>query len=157
MSGSIALGLATIAVLLKLYFDARAAHAAGERAIAGESGAEVSRSSFASTLMVTGVVVVAVGVVLVLIEPWETASATTIAAVLGGPAVFLVGDLALRRAVTGRIAASRIVALVCLAVLALIGFALPALVLAALAFALLLLLLLAASGWFRLPSLSVDD
>jgi hypothetical protein len=65
--------------------------------------------------------------------------------------------LALRRAVTGRIAPSRIVALVCLAVLALIGFALPALVLAALAFALLLLLLLAASGWFRLPSLSVDD
>jgi hypothetical protein len=42
-------------------------------------------------------------------------------------------------------------------VLALIGFALPALVLAALAFALLLLLLLAASGWFRLPSLSIDD
>ncbi|MDA1384166.1 MULTISPECIES: low temperature requirement protein A [Glycomyces] len=156
MSGSIALGLATIAVLLKLYFDARAAHAAGEGAIAGESRV-VPLSSFAYTLMVTGVVVVAAGVVLVLIEPWETASATTIAAVLGGPAIFLVGDVALRRAVTGRIAASRIVALVCLAVLALIGFALPALVLAALAFALLLLLLLAASGWFRLPSLSVDD
>jgi low temperature requirement protein LtrA len=159
MGGSAALGLATIAVLLKFYFDARAAHAAGNGAIAGEPAVEAPRGpfSFAYSLMVIGLIVVAAGVVLVLTDPWESASASTIAAVLGGPAIFLVGDLALNRAVSGRIAASRIVALGCLAVLALIGFALPALVLAALVFAVLLLLLLAASGWFRLPSMSVND
>jgi low temperature requirement protein LtrA len=158
MGGSVGLGLATIAVLVKLYLDARAAHAEHVES-AGEPGAEGPRGafSFAYTLMAVGVVVVAAGIMLVLTDPWEAASATTIAAVLGGPAIFLVGDLAFNRAVSGRIAASRIVALGGLAVLALIGFALPALMLAALAFAVLLLLLLAASGWFRLPSLSVDD
>lgn len=157
MGGGVVLGLATVAVLLKLYFDARAAYAAGQGPIAGKSAVAAPRFPFASTLMVIGVVVVAAGVVLVLIEPWETAGAMTAVAVLGGPAVFLIGDLALRRAATGRIAASRILALACLAVLALIAFALPALVLAALVLAVLLLLLLAASGWFRPPSLRVDD
>lgn len=157
MGGGVVLGLSTVAVLLKLYFDARAAYAAGQGPTAGESGVAARRFPFASTLMVIGVVVVAAGVVLVLIEPWETTGAMTAVAVLGGPAVFLVGDLALRRAATGRIAASRLLALACLAVLALIAFALPALVLAVLVLAVLLLLLLAASGWFRPPSLRVDD
>jgi low temperature requirement protein LtrA len=158
MGGSIGLGLATIAVLAKLYSDARSAHAEYVES-GGEPATEAPRGafSFAYTLMAVGAVVVAAGVMLVLTDPWEAASATTIAAVLGGPAIFLVGDLRLNRAVSGRIAASRILALAGLAVLALIGFALPALVLAALAFAVLLLLLLAASGWFRLPSMSVND
>lgn len=40
--------------------------------------------------------------------------------------------------------------------LALIGFALPVRVLAALALAVLMLLSLAGSGWFRLPTASVE-
>lgn len=158
MGASAVLGIATIAVLLKLHFDARSIRAeragnAGEPVAEAPSGA--SAAAYAS--MAAGAVVTAAGAALVVLDAWETASATTIATVLGGPALFLIADSALGRAAGARIAASRIVALSSLAVLALIGFALPALVLAALALAVLLVLLLAASGWFRPPSASVDD
>jgi low temperature requirement protein LtrA len=135
--GGAVVGIATLAVLFKLYPRR------------GPSSARV--------LMAAGVVVVVLGAVLVVLDPWDTAGAGTAAAVLGGPSVFLVGELIARRALTGRVAASRVVALGCLVVVALIAFALPALVLAALALAVLLLLLLAASGWFRLPSMNVDE
>ncbi|MEV3935295.1 low temperature requirement protein A [Glycomyces sp. NPDC049804] len=152
------LGVATFAVLLKLHLDARSARTERAKSLS-EAAVESSRgtAAVAYALMAAGAAVAAAGVALVLRDAWETAGAATVAAVLGGPAVFLVGDSALNRAVGGGIAASRIAALVSLAVLALIGFALPALVLAALAFAVMLVLLLAASGWFRLPSASVDD
>lgn len=146
------LGLATIAVLWRLYLDVRHGDAAQDRVAP-------SRSTFALThaLMVAGAVIAAVGVALVLADPWETAGAAAIATVLGGPAVYLVGNLACRHALTGRVPASRVIAIAALGLFALIGFALPALVLAALAFAVLLLLSLAASGWFRLPSMNTGQ
>ncbi|MFG3341589.1 low temperature requirement protein A [Glycomyces sp. NPDC048151] len=147
--GVIGIGLATVAVLCKLYFDVRAVQADDDKAHGGHP--------LALALMATGGLTVIAGVALVLTDPWGNADAATIAAVLGGPALFLLGDLAARRAASGRVAVSRILALASLAVIALIAFALPALVLAALALAVLLLLLLAASGWFRLPSMSVND
>lgn len=158
MVGSAVLGVATIAVLYQLYSAARVVRAEHAR-VAGELAVEDSRGAFllARTLTAAGVVAAALGAALVLVDPWETAGAAVIATVLGGPALFLIGDLVTRHAASGRIAGSRLVALGCLAVLALIAFALPALILAALAFAVLLLLSLAASGWFRLPSMSVND
>jgi low temperature requirement protein LtrA len=146
------LGLATMAVLWRLYFDARLGNAAQDRVA-------LSRSTYAYThaLMLAGSVIVAVGMALVLADPWDTADAAAIATVLGGPAVYLVGNLAFKRALTGRVPVSRVIALVVLAVFALIGLALPVLVLAALAFAVLLLLSLAASGWFRLPSMNTGQ
>ncbi|MDA1362017.1 low temperature requirement protein A [Glycomyces luteolus] len=152
------LGFATIVVLWRLYFDARLGNAEHER-VAVEAATEVSRSAYAyaHALMVAGAVVVAVGVELVLAHPWDTADAATIATVLGGPAIYLVGNLVFNRAISGRIAASRLVALACSAFLALIAFVLPVLVLAALALAVLLLLALGASGWFRLPSMNVVE
>jgi len=136
-----------------------AVETAGHERGAPENSTRVSRRAvaFARVLMIAGAVVVACGALLVLARPGGTADAATVAAVLGGPAIFLVGDLVFHRAVTGRVPVSRLIALGCLAVLACIGFALPALVLAALALAVLLLLSLAASGWFRLPSFSVRD
>jgi len=79
MGGSIGLGLATIAVLAKLYSDARSAHAEYVES-GGEPAAEAPRGafSFAYTLMAVGAVVVAAGVMLVLTDPWEAASAPTI-------------------------------------------------------------------------------
>jgi low temperature requirement protein LtrA len=147
------LGFATMVIVWRLYLAARTADA--ERG----TGAQVSRRdyAFARILMAAGAVLIAIGAVLVLAHPWDTADTATVATVLGGPAAYLLGDLVLTRAATGRIAASRIAALACLAVLALIAFALPALVLAALVLAVLLLLSLAASGWFRLPSMNVED
>jgi low temperature requirement protein LtrA len=146
------LGLATIVVLWRLYLDAR-------RGDAAQGRIALSRSTYAYThaLMVAGAVIVAVGTALVLADPWETADAAAIATVLGGPAVYLVGNLAFKSALTGRVPVSRVIALVALVVFALIGFALPVLVLAALAFAVLLLLSLAASGWFRLPSMNTGE
>ncbi len=151
------LGFATIVALWSLYFDARLGNVEHER-VEVESATQVSRSAYtyAHALMVAGAVVIAVGVELVLAHPWHTADAATIATVLGGPAVYLVGNLMFNRAISGRLAVSRLIALGCLAVLALIGFALPVLVLAALALAVLMLLSLAGSGWFRLPTASVE-
>jgi low temperature requirement protein LtrA len=152
------LGFTTIVVLWQLYFATPHGNVEHER-IAVERATEVSRSAYAyaHALMVAGAVVIAVGVELVLAHPWDTADAAAIATVIGGPAIYLVGNLVFNRAISGRIAASRIAALGGLAVVALIGFALPVLVLAALAFAVLLLLALGASGWFRLPSMKVVD
>jgi low temperature requirement protein LtrA len=118
----------------------------------------VSRDADASAhaLMVAGAVIVAVGVALVLDHPWDTANAAALGTVVGGPAVYLVGNLMFNRARNGRLPVSRLAALGLLGVCALIGFALPLLVLAALALAVLLLLPLAASGWFRPPSLNID-
>ncbi|MEU5155440.1 low temperature requirement protein A [Glycomyces sp. NPDC021274] len=120
-------------------------------------GASRRARVFAFVLMATGAVVFAVGAVLVLLHPWGAADAAVIAAVLGGPALYVVGDLVHRRTSTGRVAVSRVLALGCLGVFALIALALPALVLAALVLAVLLLLALGASGWFRPPSVNVDE
>ncbi|MDN3241216.1 low temperature requirement protein A [Glycomyces tritici] len=150
---AVVLGLATLVVVWRLYLGARPGD--DERAAAPEDFRRAS--AFAHALMVGAAVLIGVGALLVLADPWGTADTTAIATVLGGPAVYLVGELVLTRADSGRIAASRIAALCCLAVLALIAFALPALVLAALALAVVLLLSLAASGWFRLPSMDVDE
>jgi low temperature requirement protein LtrA len=146
------IGLGAMVILWRLYFEVRLGDAAQDRV-------DLSRSTYAYThaLMVAGAVIVAVGIALVLADPWETADAAAIATVLGGPAVFLVGNLAFKRALTGRVPVSRVIAIVVLGLFALIGFALPALVLAALAFAVLLLLSLAASGWFRLPSVNTGQ
>lgn len=147
------LGFATIVIVWRLYLGARAADA--QRG----TGTQVPRRDrvFARVLMAAGTILIAAGAVLVLAHPWDTADSAAVATVLGGPAAYLLGDLVLTRAATGRIAASRIAALACLAVLALIAFALPVLVLSALVLAVLLLLALAASGWFRLPSMNVDE
>ncbi|SDD48629.1 low temperature requirement protein A [Glycomyces harbinensis] len=141
------IGLATVVALWRLYSAARAT--------AREHDTRASGGPYA--LMVAGAVAAAIGAVLAAARPWDAAGAAAIATVLGGPALFLVGDLVFNRAVTGRVPASRVAALAALAVIALIGFVLPVLVLAALAFAVLLLLSLSAAGWFRLPSLNVQD
>lgn len=140
-----AIGIATVAVLWRLYL------------LATQSETGNSTGGVAKALMVAGAAIAAVGCVLVFADPFATAGAAALATVLGGPAVSLVGDIAAGRAATGKTPASRAVAIAALAIVALIGFVLPALVLAALAFAVLLLLALAASGWFRFPSLSVRD
>ncbi|GAA1689166.1 hypothetical protein GCM10009830_40940 [Glycomyces endophyticus] len=145
-----ALGIATVAVLWRLYLRAPQPDTNG--AAVGTAGYPIGRA-----LTVAGAALAAIGCVLVLLDPLATAEPAVTATVAGGPALALAGDLVRRRAATGRTPFSRVAAIGALAVVALIGFALPALVLAALAFAVPLLLALGASGWFRLPSLSVRD
>ncbi|MEU5871715.1 hypothetical protein AB0A73_09165 [Glycomyces sp. NPDC047369] len=130
-------GLATVVVLWRLYRT-------------GTRGAPLA-------LMGVGAVATVVGAALVVADPFGTAGAATVLAVVGGPAVYLVGNLLAVRAETGRVSRSRTGAVVGLVIVALIGFVLPALVLAALAFAVLLLLALGAAGWFKPPSLDVRN
>lgn len=134
---AVLLGLATVVVLWRLYRS-------------GTRGAPLA-------LMGIGAAAAVVGAALVVADPFGTAGAMTVLAVVGGPAVYLVGNLLAVRADTGRVSRSRIGALAGLAVAALIGVVLPALVLAALAFAVLLLLALGAAGWFKPPSINVRD
>nr|BFF22419.1 hypothetical protein GCM10025732_03840 [Glycomyces mayteni] len=133
----VAVGLATVVVLWRLYRSGTRGGALG--------------------LMGVGAVATVVGAALVVAEPFGSGGAATVITVVGGPVVFLVGNSIAVRAETGRVSRSRIAAIIGLAVVALIGSVLPALVLAALAFAILLLLALGASGWFKPPSMSVED
>jgi low temperature requirement protein LtrA len=152
------LGFVTIVVLWQLYFATPHGNIEHER-VDIEEATEVSRDAYAyaHAFMVAGAVIVAVGVQLVLDHPWDTANAAALSTIVGGPAVYLVGNLMFNRALNGRLPVSRLVALGLLGVCAAIGFVLPILVLAALALAVLLLLPLSSSGWFRLPSLNFRE
>ncbi|SDL33955.1 low temperature requirement A protein (LtrA) [Glycomyces sambucus] len=161
-----ALGIATVAVLWRLYLRAAQADTARDgTALDGTTSDSTAPGGTVGTtgdrtgraLTVAGAALAAIGGVLVLLDPLGTAGPAVIGTVAGGPALALAGDLVRRRSATGRTPFSRVAAIVALAVTALIGYALPPLVLAALAFAVTLLLALGASGWFRLPSLSVRD
>ncbi|GAA2268671.1 hypothetical protein GCM10009853_022520 [Glycomyces scopariae] len=151
-----ALGIATVAVLWRLYLRAAQAETARDGTTL-DSTADTTGDRTGRALTVAGAALAAIGGVLVLLDPLGTAGPAVIGTVAGGPALALAGDLVRRRAATGRTPFSRVAAIFALAVTALIGYALPPLVLAALAFAVTLLLALGASGWFRLPSLSVRD
>ncbi|THV40094.1 low temperature requirement protein A [Glycomyces buryatensis] len=152
------IGFASIVSLWWLYFDAGRGNDEHER-IEVERAAHASRGgyAYAHALMVAGAVLSAVGVELVLAHPEETAHLDVTATVLGGPVVYLVGNLMYNRFVTGNMPVSRFVALGALVVIALISTFLPVLLLAGLVLAVLLVLAFAESGWFRLPRLSVQE
>lgn len=73
------------------------------------------RASYAHLLMVTGIIVVAVGDVLVIDKPLEPASWATVGAILYGPALFLLGRAVLDYLTFSRVALSRMVGLVVIA------------------------------------------
>lgn len=139
------LGLATIAVLVRLYL------------VANLRDGDAAAARPARAFMVAGSAITALGLVLVAADPWDTADAAAILTLVGGSIVFLVGSLVWHRAVSGRVSRSRALAIGALVCFACIGFALPGVVLAALVFAVLLLLALVASGWFSPPSASVRE
>jgi low temperature requirement protein LtrA len=71
--------------------------------------------------MVAGIIVTAVGDELVIAHPFGHASLDTVAMVLGGPALFLAGQLLFKRAVFGDWSISRLTAIAALGIVAVIG------------------------------------
>ncbi|NEE03599.1 low temperature requirement protein A [Phytoactinopolyspora halotolerans] len=111
-------GFATIVLLWWLYFSRRlgnAEHDAPERseATAMARGAY----AYAHALMVGGAIVVAVGIEQITHHPLEDAEWSMAGTVLGGPVLYLVGNVIFNAARTGVVPRSRLAALVALAVL----------------------------------------
>jgi low temperature requirement protein LtrA len=71
--------------------------------------------------MVAGIIVTAVGDELVIAHPFGHATPDTVATVLGGPALFLVGHLLFKRAVFGDWSISRLAAIAILGIIAATG------------------------------------
>jgi low temperature requirement protein LtrA len=80
--------------------------------------------------MVAGIIVTAVAYELVITHPTGHVGTATVAATLGGPALFLAGHALFKRAVFGRVSISRLAALAVLVALAPVGTTLPPLLLA---------------------------
>ncbi|GAA3752422.1 low temperature requirement protein A [Micromonospora maritima] len=129
----------TTVLLWRIYFFrsgellGEAVDAAGDRAAFGRSVA------FAHTVMIFGIVVVAVGYGLVLDHPFTRPYPVWLAVVLGGPLIYLLGRARLERLVFDRVSPRRLLGVACLVVLALPGYA-AGLLVASIGAALVLLL-----------------
>jgi low temperature requirement protein LtrA len=125
--------LGTIA-LWWIYFDRSAEAASSVIDEAGDPG-RLGRSAYTyhHLPMVAGIIVAAVGDELTINHPTGHSSGVTIAAVLGGPALFLAGHALFKRAVFRRYSLPRVVALGLLAALVPVGLVVPPVALSALA------------------------
>jgi low temperature requirement protein LtrA len=105
-----------------VYFDRAAGDAAEMIAHSNDPG-RLGRSAFTylHLPMVAGVIVTAVGDELAITHPLAEADPATIATVLGGPALFLLGHTFFKRAVFGLWSFSRLTAIALLAIVAVIG------------------------------------
>ena len=102
-----------------LYF-ARHAEAAARTISSSLDPARIGRAGYAygHAVMVGGVIVSAVGIDLAIAEPTATSTATTAAVMLGGPAIYIAGNVLFKFALIGRVPRDRVIALVLLGALA---------------------------------------
>ncbi|WP_433288297.1 low temperature requirement protein A [Micromonospora sp. CA-244673] len=141
-------GFASAVVLFQLYFQrvrqllAPPAVTVVERVRSGTS------TSYSHLVMVAGVLVVSTSVSLVVDRPFGAAPAAWIAAILGGPALFLLGSCLFDAVVTGRVLWSRAVGIVVLCVIGPVMALLPPLAILVVANLVLLLIL----AWETLPA-----
>ncbi|WP_240930530.1 low temperature requirement protein A [Isoptericola sp. BMS4] len=131
-------GFATIVLLWRLYFDHRYGNQEHELADdADPTAAARGAYAYAHALMVGGAILVAVGIETVVHHPGEHTDAMAAAAIAGGPALYLVGNLLFQRALWGRTPRSRVAGLAALAVVAAVAPLLPLIATAALVLAVL--------------------
>ena len=124
--GTTASGLATTfvgsAALWWTYFDTAATNTRDAFVSSGDRGAAARLAyTYLHPVLIAGIVVTAVGYDLVLAHPHEPAGPRTLACIVGGPALFLAGNAAFRRAVHPRIPASHVAGLAMLAATATAG------------------------------------
>ncbi|MCW4352970.1 low temperature requirement protein A [Hoyosella sp. YIM 151337] len=136
-------GFVTIVFLWWLYFSFR--HGNVERKLRSDTDATTAARgayAYAHALMVGGAIVVAVGIELVTSHPMDTADVTIAAIVMGGPAIYLVGNIIFNKTRNGVVPSSRVYALLAVAGLFVIaGIAdFPGLVVAIAAMAVLVIL-----------------
>jgi low temperature requirement protein LtrA len=94
----------------------------GKMAVEGSGDASrlVAIGNYTLIAIVVGIIAIAVGNELALVDPSADPSASAVALIFGGPAIFLLAQLAFIREATGTISKARIVACVALVVLALL-------------------------------------
>ena len=124
-----ALAFLTTAAFWWLYFD-YVARIAERRLELAENRTQLARDAYTylHVVLIAGVIVAAVGDELVIAHPTDELPGPELAAVIAGPALYLLGHVALRLRMTGTVSVKRLAgALACLAV-APVGLVAPALV-----------------------------
>jgi low temperature requirement protein LtrA len=129
---AIALGIAFVSTgaLWWLYFDEVAEHA--QRNIAeSEDPGRLARDAYTYLHLpiVAGIIMVAVADDLVLADPSHSLSPAGVAMMVGGPAVYLIGEALVRLRMISSISPQRLLAVTALVLLGLVGRELPALAL----------------------------
>ena len=128
-----ALAFAATAALWWLYFD-YVARIAERRLALAPNRTELARDGYTylHAVLVAGIILAAVGDELVIAHPADELSHAELLAVVGGPALYLLGHALFRLRMAGSIAWKRVTgAVACLSV-GVVGFVLPALAVAAL-------------------------
>jgi len=139
-----ALAFATSLILWWIYFDTSSRDASHRIAHAEDPGGMGALFHYLHVLIVGSVIVVAVGCELLMAHPHEHVGIKHVAATLGGPGLYLLGNALFRRVVYGRVPASHIAGLLGLAAWATAAAALGSSLLALCAGVVALLLLVAA-------------
>jgi low temperature requirement protein LtrA len=126
------------AALWWLYFGAAAEHSRAAMA-ASEDPGRLARDAYTyiHVVIVAGIIGAAVGDDLLIAEPHEPLHGVGLAMVLGGPALYLLGESLFRRRMTGTVNPKRLAVVAVLVALALLGPHVSALALSALVAALL--------------------
>ncbi|MFE9959131.1 low temperature requirement protein A [Micromonospora sp. NPDC005299] len=141
-------GFASAVVLFQLYFHRVQQLLAPPAVMVVERVRPGTSTSYSHLVMVAGVLVVSTSVSLVIDQPFGAAPAAWIAAILGGPALFLLGSCLFDAVVTGRVLRSRALGIVVLCVIGPVMALLPPLAILVVANLVLLLIL----AWETLPA-----
>jgi low temperature requirement protein LtrA len=114
---ALAIAFAGTVALWWCYFDR--AEEIGANAVEGAADASriVGLGNYALIVMVVGIVAIAVGDELAIAHPHDPNTASAAVLIFGGPAIFLLAQMAFMRRATGRVPAPRAVACLALAVL----------------------------------------
>jgi low temperature requirement protein LtrA len=126
------------AALWWLYFD-YVARIAERRLALAPNRTELARDGYTylHAVLVAGIILAAVGDELVIAHPSEELPRAELLAVVGGPALYLLGHVLFRLRMAGSIAWRRLAGAVACLLVGVVGFALPALAVAALLVAVL--------------------
>lgn len=141
-------GFASAVVLFQLYFHRVRQLLAPPAVTVVERVRPGTSTSYSHLVMVAGVLVMSTGVSLVIDQPFGAAPAAWIAAILGGPALFLLGSCLFDAVLTGRVLWSRALGIVVLCLIGPVMAPLPPLAILVVANLVLLLIL----AWETLPA-----
>jgi low temperature requirement protein LtrA len=135
-------------VLFWLYFGEMAAGSMSKIAESDDPGS-LARDAYTYLHLpiVAGIIMVAIADDLLVSHPGDHLTTTGVVMATAGPAVYLLGESAVRLRMIGRVAWKRIVCVVALAVLGLLGGEMSALALSACVAAVLAILAMAEAGW----------
>jgi low temperature requirement protein LtrA len=143
-AAAIGVSFLTSAALWWLYFDFVATIAQRRLATSDESGA-LARDAYTyiHTLMVAGIIVAAVGDAVLIRHPGGHATGAQLAALAGGPALYLAGHVAFRLRMAHSLSPKRVGATIALVLAGLLGLVMPTLACASLLLAILIALIVA--------------